>query len=401
MIKIFLKLLIASIIIFNFGSSFLVGNINIQALCNDKSDPACTQSTQPCNDKTDPNCAKSANPCNDKTDPNCIKSTKPCNDKTDPACAKQSDGPVIGGLKNCTVDKNATFTPKDGNEKLKNCLRDIIQLVITIAVLISVASLAGYGIQLMNPMETSGKIQGQIAQRITELAVGGIILGMFGTILATINPATLTTSKVFGDNAVATFREFIKAGQGTTNSGVSKGTGAAPGAGGTSSGGSSDPALKAIYVDNKQTIDPTKLAKVAANKSSSEYKALQKLVDLNDQCTDIFATGTECVSYSKIDDKIIKELKDAGIKSSYADNSTLTDLPGPVIANYDMKVTKESDDTSGIYTATFQLNGKTETQKFNIKGTAGQLCPVSKLFLGDPVKAGTKIIDTGCSIKTI
>jgi hypothetical protein len=360
--------------------------------------PICTDSTDPAYDPTDASCSPTTPPTNSPAPGTGTTTTPKPADTTTPKPATptpKSDGPAIGGLKNCTVDSNATLTPKQGNEKLRDCLRDIIQLVITIAVLISVASLAGYGIQLMNPMETSGKIQGQIAQRITELAVGGVILGMFGTILATINPATLTTSKIFGESAVATFREFIKAGQGTTNAGISKGTGATPGAGGTTSGGSSDPILTSIQKPDK-TIDVTKLQ--ALIKDPAKKIELEKLVTKNDQCEEEFAITKDCSNYSLIKSTTITELKNAGINSKHTPNA---DLSSPIFANFAMTFKKDSNDTSGVYTATYQKDGKSVTQKFKITGKAGDLCPVANLNLVDAVKPGEEIIKANCSIKIV
>lgn len=319
------------------------------------------------------------------TTPGTTASPKPADTTTPkPATpATKSDGPVIGGLKKCTVEKNETFNPTQGNEKLRDCLRDIIQLVITIAVLISVASLAGYGIQLMNPLETSGKIQGQIAQRITELAVGGLILGMFGTILATINPATLTTSKIFGDNAVATFREFIKAGQGATTAGVSKGTGATPGAGGTTSGGASDK----IYTD---ILTGSVVDKAKVNALSPAKKAeLVKFVTKYDICNDNFSNETSCGNITQISDVRIKELAAENIKSTH---TTPSQLAGPV--NTNKKIDDIVDNNNGNYSVIF--SGATTATLVTITGAGTNPC---KNPPKGAIEAGKVFVPSDCTLK--
>jgi hypothetical protein len=299
-----------------------------------------------------------------------------------PAPVAKSDGPAIGGLKSCTVDKNATFTPADGNQKLRDCLKDIISLVITIAVLISVASLVGYGIQLMNPMETSGKIQGQIAQRITELAVGGVILGMFGTILATINPATLTTSQIFGQNAVENFRRYIGIGQGATAAGVSKNNGTGPSV--ITSGGINDPVLTAILNGGK--FDKSKFDKI------TDKTKLQALIDKNDKCTNIFA-DLSCDSHAPIDPKIIKDLEAVPFKSKYSEPK---EIAGPVVIKYDTKITK--DTKTDVYTATFDLDGKKQTKTFKLRGTGTAPCDEKSLDLNNVSTAGKNIVPKGCTL---
>jgi hypothetical protein len=296
--------------------------------------------------------------------------------------AAKSDGPVIGGLKKCTVEKNDTFTPAKGNEKLRDCLKDIIQLVITIAVLISVASLVGYGIQLMNPMETSGQVQKQIATRITELAVGGIILGMFGTILATINPATLTTSQIFGQNAVENFRRYIGIGQGATAAGVSKGTGATGGTTGASGGNS----ILASYQKPDGSFD---VDKIKATKDA-ERKTLVDLVSKDDECTDMFSNDGSCAGYSAIKPETIALLKTAGIESKYT--TSTKQYAGPVFTNY--KITSITDKTGGAYE--LAVDGDTQNTYVIITGKGTDPC---KNVPKGPIEAGKEFIPVGCSLK--
>jgi hypothetical protein len=303
--------------------------------------------------------------------------------------AAKSDGPVIGGLKKCTVEKNDTFTPQAGNEKLRDCLKDIIQLVITIAVLISVASLVGYGIQLMNPLETSGQVQKMIATRITELAVGGVILGMFGTILATINPATLTTSQVFGQNAVENFRRYIGIGQGATNAGISKNKGGANA--GTNDKGAS---ILATYqkTDGSGTFDTDKIK--ALKDGSPEKKSLIDLVTLDDECTDLFSTEKDCVGYTPISSKTLKSLNDAGIKSTIKDDPNLKQLPGPLNTNYKIDDVVKGKD--GVFSLI--VNGDTTATVVKIRGKGTDPC---KTEPKGAIEAGKLFIPADCSVEIV
>ena len=205
---------------------------------------------------------------------------------------------------------------------------------------------------------------------------------------------------MLGKPVIDSFREYISLG--VKNAPPSKGT--PGGAGGTGSGGATGTASTAeittaiASVSTAGKIDKIKLD-LPANKDAK--KLLQDAVDKDDECTDIFATGTGCVGYVKIEKAVMKSLNDAGLKSSYDTNSSLTTVPGPVVANYDMTVTKDSNDTSGIYTATIKIEGKDETQKFKITGAAGQLCPVTNLFFQPAPKAGQTIIKAGCTLTII
>ncbi len=360
MIKALIKLFSTIFLIFTLGISFVGQNLIVNA-ADPVVPPATTSTTAP--------------------------APKPTSTK--------SDGPSIGSLKACVVDKSRKdISSDDGNKIIRECIKSVINLVITLAVLISIASLVGYGIQLMNPMMESGKINGQIVERIKSLAIGGFILGSFGTILATINPATLTSNQLLGKPVIDSFREYISLG--VKNSPPSKGgTGTAGGTGTTGTASTAEITTAITTVSTNGKIDKAKLDSAT---NAATKKVLQDAVDKEDECTDIFATGTGCVGYVKIEKAVLKSLNDAGLKSSYDANSSLTTVPGPVIANYDMTVTKDSNDTSGIYTSTIKVEGKDETQKFKITGAAGQLCPVTNLFFQPPPKAGQTIIKAGCTL---
>lgn len=309
-----------------------------------------------------------------------IVSADPPTPTTPPASTKKDsgfNGPAIGGLKNCQVDRNRPeISATEGNKIIQQCIKDVISIVITIAVLISIASLVGYGIQLMNPMMESGKVNGQIVDRIKSLVVGGIILGMFGTILATINPATLTTSQILSTDAVANFKKYINVGEAATKEGVKTGTG--------TSTGNSDPVLKGI-LKTDGTVDPTKIT--ATNKPQ-----LQTIVDKNDQCTNVFADSS-CDSYAPLSQTVIANLDKAGISSKYKEPAEIT---GPIAVKYDTKITKDA--TSGVYTATFTFDGKVQKATFKLRGTGTTPCNDESLDLNNTSTAGKNVIPKGCTL---
>lgn len=356
MIKLIIKYFTLIILTFIIGLSFVGQNLIINAV-----DPFETPTTTPSATGT----ATAPKP-----------STAPTSTK--------SDGPSIGSLKACVVDNTQKdITSKNGNKIIQDCLKSVINLVITLAVLISIASLVGYGIQLMNPLEESGKINGQIVERIKSLAIGGLILGSFGTILATINPATLTSNQILGQSAIDTFRSYISSG---TKTGAVKtpvagggGTGAT-----TVTGGNIDPILKSV-TKTDGSIDVTKIT--AANKPK-----LIELVSKNDQCTNIFADST-CDSYAPIPTKTIDALEVAGVSSTYKEPA---EIAGPIILKYDSKIVKDA--TSGLYTTSFSVDGKQQKATFKLRGSGTAPCSEADLDLGNTATAGKTIVPKGCTL---
>ena len=112
----------------------------------------------------------------------------------------------------------------------------------------------------------------------------------------------------------------------------------------------------------------------------------------NDKCTNIFADKT-CDNFAPSDPKIIATLEKAGVTSSF---NQVANIKGPISLKYDAKITKNQ--TSGIYTATFTINGKEQKETFKLLGTAVDPCDEKTLDLGNVTKAGETIILNGCSI---
>jgi hypothetical protein len=298
--------------------------------------------------------------------------TTPAN-STATSTGNNPDNKGFGVLKECQVDGAEQIDPTKATERVNGCIKQIIQLVIVISILLAVISITVYGIQTMNPLATNaGGINAKIAERIKGIAVGGVLLGMFGTILGTINPATLNTSSIFGGKVIESFREYISNGAKTTQTQADTGrnTASTPDAN----------LINSIIKDGKldKTIVQTK------------KKELITLVTKNDECTNVFSdSATGCKGFTPFNPKTIELLKAEGIKSTSTNNSEFKS--SNVNANFDIESISEG---GGQSTYSIKFVDKKYPNKI-IKATGPDCKPKSgKISKGEKAFDGTCVITT-------
>jgi hypothetical protein len=116
----------------------------------------------------------------------------------------------IGTLKNCSVNSSNEGKLKDdpnaANTFILNCLKDIVQIVITISVILAIMRLIFVGIKFLNTFEDEGKLQGELAKAITGFVAGAVILGLFAAIINVVNPSALRIDKIFSAQVIADYK---------------------------------------------------------------------------------------------------------------------------------------------------------------------------------------------------
>jgi hypothetical protein len=116
----------------------------------------------------------------------------------------------IGSLKNCTVnEKNETelkTDPNAANTFIFKCLKDIIQIVITISVILAVMRLIFVGIKFLNTFDNQDTLNAELSKTITGFVAGAVILGLFATIIQVVNPSALKIDKIFSAQVIADYK---------------------------------------------------------------------------------------------------------------------------------------------------------------------------------------------------
>jgi hypothetical protein len=95
------------------------------------------------------------------------------------------------------------------NGVLATCFKDILSIVIIISIVITLGKIGITAIALMNPLQDPGKTQQDLTDQIIGLIVGGLIVGSFGIILFTLNPASTRLDGIFSPTLVCEIRKQI------------------------------------------------------------------------------------------------------------------------------------------------------------------------------------------------
>jgi hypothetical protein len=124
-----------------------------------------------------------------------------------PTLQYQTD-PAIGGLKNC----NATSAPDDptgASKFISDCVKNIMELVVGISVILAIMSLVFLGIRSLNSFESQSAVNKEVVERIQGFTVGAVILGLFSAIIGTLNPAALNINEIFGGQVAREIRAQV------------------------------------------------------------------------------------------------------------------------------------------------------------------------------------------------
>ena len=116
----------------------------------------------------------------------------------------------IGTLKNCSVNQSngdsLKTDPNAANEFIFKCLKDIIQIVITISVILAVMRLIFVGIKFLNTFDDGAKLNAELVKAITGFIAGAVILGLFAAIINVVNPSALQINKIFSAQVIADYK---------------------------------------------------------------------------------------------------------------------------------------------------------------------------------------------------
>lgn len=146
-----------------------------------------------------------------------VKTTSPTPDtKSTATSTNLTDKQVndkIGTLKNCSVDnkspdyqKKLKEDPTEANNFVFQCLKDIIQIVITISIILAIMRLIFVGIKFLNTFDDGPKLQAELAKAISGFIAGAVILGLFAAIINVINPSALKIDKIFSAQVIADYK---------------------------------------------------------------------------------------------------------------------------------------------------------------------------------------------------
>ena len=167
--------------------------------------------------------------------------------------AKKSD-PRIGVITKCDSKKVPT-DPDGANQFIYECVKDVINIIVGVSVILAVISIMVLGIKSLNSFENQTSLNKQIAERLQGFAVGATILGLFAALISFINPTGLKFDKIFSATTIKEYQSLVDKSKSTSNgffSGLAKGvtgdttdktagtqadkTGSAGGGGGTGGG---------------------------------------------------------------------------------------------------------------------------------------------------------------------
>jgi hypothetical protein len=262
----------------------------------------------------------------------------------------------IGTLKNCSVNSSNEGKLKEdptyANTFILNCLKDIIQIVITISVILAIMRLIFVGIKFLNTFEDEGKLQGELAKAITGFVAGAVILGLFAAIINVVNPSALRIDKIFSAQVIADYKclnkgigDNVKGAEveGKNCSDVKQGTGL--------SKSDTSKSIKTL-VDNP-------------NPTEEQKKEIERIKEQTQKCIDsaVFTSSTDannCKPYLEVlanDSKLSETLK------SSVDSALLPSYNTDVFAGGTYRVIT-NDDVN--VTVTYIQTGTTKEQKFTL-----------------------------------
>jgi hypothetical protein len=115
---------------------------------------------------------------------------------------------VVNGAKTKTVITEAELKnkPTAANDFIFGCLKDIIQIVITISVILAVMQLMWTGIKFLNTFGDGAALNKELADKISGFLFGALLLGLFASILQVINPAALRIDKIFSPSVISDYK---------------------------------------------------------------------------------------------------------------------------------------------------------------------------------------------------
>jgi hypothetical protein len=205
----------------------------------------------------------------------------------------------IGSLKNCSVDNKSTeyqtklkTDPTEANTFIFNCLKDIIQIVITISVILAVMRLIFVGIKFLNTFGDEAALQGELSKTITGFVAGAVILGLFATIIQVVNPSALKIDKIFSAQVIADYK--------CLNKGISDKNAATTGAGCKDTKQGSGPGGSTAVSGGPQ--NDAEINKVLSSDKPEDQTAktelIKKLSDCNNKIAfESVAQASECQKY--------------------------------------------------------------------------------------------------------
>jgi hypothetical protein len=268
----------------------------------------------------------------------------------------------IGTLKNCTVNaKNETelkTDPNAANNFIFKCLKDIIQIVITISVILAVMRLIFVGIQFLNTFGDEGKLQAELAKAITGFIAGAVILGLFATIIQVVNPSALRIDKIFSAQVIADYKCLNKGigdVKGVVVSGAKTCTSNSQGSGPTTSSGVyTSESIAAVF--SNQNPDTAQKAK--------QNEILQKITECN---STLYSTSKDDASkcslfqeYANTNPGILSGA--SGITDAVVTSNSKQDI----FANGNYKITKiDTNFVTASYTATGSSKPKNLTLTYD------------------------------------
>lgn len=295
----------------------------------------------------------------------------------------QSDA-RIGSLAQCNYQDSAAIDSAGGNRYLADCLKNIMQLIVSISVILAVMSLVWLGIRSLNSFDDQASINKEISERIKGFVIGAVILGLFTAIIQTINPSALRIDQIFSANVVNDIRSqtdavkpFGRFGGDSGQSGTGAGAPVSAGVnGGSGSGSNTNPPVNIAQQISDTGNDPAKkeaLAKQYEPCEQNYYKFVSeecsRYLDTTsaEQRKQIF-TGTQSTGDPKN-----KTLSGSNLAFRFPIRITAISTSGQNTSSF---ATVSGSYVSGLYAGniTFEI----------------QNCPNSP-FLQSSVKAGTTI----------
>lgn len=114
----------------------------------------------------------------------------------------------IGVITKCDSRKAPT-SPEGANTFIYECVKDVINIIIGVSVILAVISIMALGVQSLNSFENQTALNKQIAERLQGFAVGASILGLFAAMISFINPTALKFDKIFSPSTIKNYQELV------------------------------------------------------------------------------------------------------------------------------------------------------------------------------------------------
>jgi hypothetical protein len=353
--------------------------------CKKPSTPTTTGTTANPNCLTNPNdptCKTTGNTKPNPNDPDAkladqVKDSKKVIESTKPPTLQYQVDPAIGGLSKCNAAK-APDSPAGASAFIADCIKNIMELVVGISVILAIMSLVFLGIRSLNSFDSQASINQELSERIKGFTVGAVILGLFSALIGTLNPAALNFGEIFGVETVQSIRAQVDktkspfdfsggddlgltpAKSGTTGAGGATGTaGGAKGAGGAGT---------VIDIANleKDLKDSTK----AKTLSEGLTKCLSIALPVG------VSVPSTCDQYSKVPAPLFDKLKTA---TGFKDPTFPTSISAGQVSPQNWKNIRIDSKGTGSATIEIKKPGSTTNYKasFNISPND---CKDEKLF---------------------